>query len=237
MAATRLSRDLEKILVAISDAKIAEHSKKFFKTGKGQYGAEDKFLGIRVPILRQTAKDYRKELTLEDLVACLHSNWHEVRLFALIGMVNFYQHAGIDDQARTVTIYLKNRKYINNWDLVDCSAYQIIGAWHHDKDRIAVDRLIPMKHLWSRRIAMMSTFYHIRHNDLDDTFRYAEALLPDKEDLIHKVSGWMLREAGKRDENRLEDFLRRHTTNMPRTMLRYAIEKLPAERRKNFLNL
>ena len=234
---SRLARRVENKLTALGDADIARKAKSFFKTGPGEYGEGDKFIGIRVPVLRTTAKEYRNTLTLEDITECLHSEWHEVRLFALICMVNFYQRGSTTDQQRTVTAYFKYKNLINNWDLVDSSAYQIIGAWHHDKDRTRVDKLISMKHLWSRRIAMMSTFYHIRQNDLDDTYRYAEALLNDKEDLMHKVSGWMLREAGKRDTGRLEDFLTRQTPRMPRTMLRYAIEKLPAKRRKYFLNL
>lgn len=237
MATTTLSRKLEKQLIALGDKANAEKSKRFFKTGQGQYSVGDKFLGIRTPILRQTAKDHHDELTLEDLVAFLQSDWHEIRLFALFGMVNFFKRAGFEDQQRTVAAYFKNIKHINNWDLVDSAAYQIVGAWHHDKDRSPVDKLIPKKHLWSRRIAMMSTFYHIRQNDLDDTYRYAEFLLSDKEDLIHKVSGWMLREAGKRDTDRLEKFLDIHIDKLPRTMLRYAIKKLPAERRKYFLTL
>ena len=230
-------RTIETSLIAKGDTKVAEHSKSFFKTGPGEYGEGDKFIGLRVPILRETVKQNRDKLALEEIVEILHSEWHEVRLFALFAMVDYYQRACEKDQKRTVTAYLKNKQHINNWDLVDSSAYQIIGAWHHDKNRTTVDKLLSAKVLWSRRIAMMSTFYHIRQNDLDDTYRYAYALLGDKEDLMHKVSGWMLREAGKRDTKRLEEFLHRHAPTMPRTMLRYAIEKFPQAKRKILLSL
>lgn len=232
---TKATREIEKKLIAAGDRKIAEHSKSFFKTGPGEYGDGDKFLGLRVPVLRATAKQYRGQLTLTDIQQLLHNDWHEIRLFALIAMVDFYQRGTEKDQKQTVSAYFKNTKYINNWDLVDSSAYQIIGAWHHKKDRSRVDKLLVKKHLWSRRIAMMSTFYHIRQNDLDDTYRYAKSLLGDKEDLMHKVTGWMLREAGKRDTSRLESFLNEYAALMPRTMLRYAIEKLPAQKRKALL--
>lgn len=228
---------LENFLITQGDASIAEHSHRFFKTGAGEYGEGDKFLGIRVPTLRSLVKEHRDQLTLGQITELLHSEWHEVRLCALFLMVSHYQRGTEKDKKATVSAYLKNKKYINNWDLVDSSAYQIIGAWHHDKDRTTVDKLINAKQLWSRRIAMMSTFYHIRQNDLDDTYRYAEILLADKEDLMHKVTGWMLREAGKRDTARLESYIQNHVSQMPRTMLRYAIEKLPAKKRKQILSL
>ena len=209
----------------------------FFKTGPGEYGEGDKFIGLRVPVLRETVKQYRDKLSLEEIVEILHSEWHEIRLFALFAMVDFYKHTSEKNKKRTVTAYLKNKQYINNWDLVDSSAYQIVGAWHHNKDRTTVDKLVTARRLWSRRIAMMSTFYHIRQNDLNDTYRYAETLLGDKEDLMHKVSGWMLREAGKRDTGRLEAFLYQHAPVMPRTMLRYSIEKFSPAERKVFLSL
>jgi len=226
---------IEKSLIARGNTEIAEHSKRFFKTGPGEYGEGDKFLGIRVPVLRAAVKQHRGTLSLQEITEILKSEWHELRLFALFAMVDYYQRAPVTDQKRTVAAYLKHKRYINNWDLVDSSAYQIIGAWHHDRDRTPVDKLVKARILWSRRIAMMSTFYHIRQDDLDDTYRYAEVLLTDKEDLMHKVSGWMLREAGKRDTVRLESFLKKHASTMPRTMLRYATEKLPAVKRKQLL--
>lgn len=228
---------IEKSLIELANAEVALHSQSFFKTGSGEYGEGDKFLGIRVPVLRATIKQYRSDLTLTQMIKLLHSEWHEVRLCALFAMVDFYQRGSERDKKSTVTAYLKNKRYINNWDLVDSSAYQIIGAWHHSKDRSTVDKLIDARVIWSRRIAMMSTFYHIRQNDLDDTYKYATLLLDDKEDLIHKVSGWMLREAGKRDLPRLEQYLFEYATDMPRTMLRYSIEKFPAVKRKKFLTL
>jgi len=206
-------QSIQKSLIKKGNFEIAEHSKSFFKTGPGEYGEGDKFIGLRVPILRETVKQHRDKLALEEIVEILHSEWHEVRLFALFAMVDYYQRASEKDQKRTVV------------------------AWHHDKTRAPVDKLLNAKLLWSRRIAMMSTFYHIRQHDLDDTYRYAEALLGDKEDLMHKVSGWMLREAGKRDTKRLETFLHKHAPTMPRTMLRYAIEKLPPAKRKLLLSV
>ena len=229
--------EIEKRLIGLADKSIAEHSLRFFKTGPGEYGEGDKFLGIRVPVLRTLVKNHRDQLTLKQIVELLHSDWHEVRLFALYAMVSHYQRGTEKDKKTAVSTYLRYKKLINNWDLVDSSAYQIVGAWHHDKDRITVDKLVTARHLWSRRIAMMSTFYHIRQNDLEDTYKYAELLLTDKHDLMHKVSGWMLREAGKRDTRRLEKFIKTNAAQMPRTMLRYAIEKLPAEKRKQILAL
>jgi len=231
------AKTIEKSLVALADNAIAIKSRSFFKTGSGEYSEKDAFLGIRVPALRAAVKQHRDSLTLTQIVKLLHSDWHEVRLFALFSMVTFYQRGTERDKKSTVSAYFKNKRKINNWDLVDSSAYQIIGAWHHDKDRSAVDKLVLEKNLWSRRIAMMSTFYHIRQNDLEDTYRYATVLINDQEDLIHKVSGWMLREAGKRDTPRLEKFLTQHAPQMPRTMLRYSIEKLPSAKRKKLLQL
>jgi 3-methyladenine DNA glycosylase AlkD len=213
----------------------AEKCKQFFKTGPGEYAEHDKFLGIRVPQLRALVKQYRDTLTPEDCCELLQSEWHEYRLFALLCLVEHFQRGSTAQQRSIVGLYFKYKKYINNWDLVDASAYKIAGAWYFDKDRSRLHKMINAKSLWERRIPVIATFYYIRKNDLDDTFRYARELLQDKEDLTHKATGWMLREAGKRDTDRLREFLQSHINTMPRTMLRYAIEKLPAPERKSLL--
>lgn len=228
---------IEKSLLALKDIAAAKKSAGYFKTGPGEYSEGDKFLGIRVPVLRAEVKTQRYLITLNEIIELLHSEWHEVRLFALFAMVDHFNQGSDKQKKATVSAYLKNKKYVNNWDLVDSSAYHITGAWYFDKDRTQLDKLVTAKHLWSRRIAMVSTFYYIRQKDLDDTYKYAKLLINDPEDLMHKASGWMLREAGKRDTPRLEKFLTQHAPSMPRTMLRYAIEKLPIESRHELMAL
>ena len=222
-------------LMDCANPSYAEKCKKFFKTGPGEYAEHDRFLGIRVPQLRGLVKQYSTALTPEHCCELLQSEWHEYRLFALLCLVEHFQQGSTAQQKTIVRLYFKNIKRINNWDLVDTSAYKIAGAWYFDKDRSRLHKLINSKSLWERRIPVIATFYYIRKNDLDDTFRYASELLHDKEDLTHKATGWMLREAGKRDTDRLRDFLHRHLNTMPRTMLRYAIEKLPTSERKSLL--
>jgi len=228
---------LEKKLLSLGDPTIAAHSARFFKSGPGEYAEGQQIIGVRVPALRQLVKEQRTTITLPDALTLLKSPWHEVRLFALLAMVELYQRGDDKQKPKVVNAYLKHKKYINNWDLVDSSAYKITGAWYYDKDRSPLHKLVPSKHLWSRRIAILSTFYYIRQNDLDDTYKYSRLLLNDSEDLMHKACGWMLREAGKRDTPRLEDFLQQHGSTMPRIMLRYAIEKLPTTKRKKYMSL
>lgn len=227
---------LESQLEQLADAKIAAHSSRFFKTGAGQYGEGDCFLGIRVPVIRAELKRHRKTLTLDSAVRLLHSRWHEVRLFAVLALVDLYNRSRRDGERRAVVqAYLKHRARVNNWDLVDSSAPGITGAWYYSRNRARIDRLIEASSLWDRRIAVLSTLYYIRQSDCDDTFNYARLCLTDEEDLIHKACGWMLREAGKRDIEALHRFLDGHAVKMPRTMLRYAIEKLPEARRRAYL--
>jgi 3-methyladenine DNA glycosylase AlkD len=229
---TEVIRSLKKL----ADPKFAAGSQRFNKTGPGEYAEHDRFLGIRVPLIREQVKNYRDLLNLSDQSELLQNEWHEVRLFALLSMVDSFKRS--DDTARRQITqrYLKLKKHINGWDLVDVSAPQIVGGWYYNQDRAPVDKLITSKKLWDRRIAMLATFYYIRQEDLDDTFRYAGQLLSDPEDLMHKAAGWMLREAGKRDKKRLTDFLDQHAASMPRTMLRYAIEKLSPTARQRYLN-
>lgn len=228
---------LERELIALGNADIAAHSLRFFKTGAGQYGAGDQFLGIRMPVLRATLKRHQADITLDCAIRLLHSQWHETRMFALLAMVGLYARRGasVADKRSIVSGYLKHRKFVNNWDLVDSSAPAITGAWHFDRDRSRLDKMISAKSIWDRRIAMLSTFHYIRNDDLRDTFKYAQWLLDDSQDLMHKAAGWMLREAGKRDERQLCDFLDQFAHSMPRTMLRYSIERLPEPTRQSYL--
>lgn len=206
----------------------------FFKTGTGQYAEGDQFIGVTVPDLRKIAKQFMF-LTLDDLQALLESKINEERLLALIILIQQYQHG--TDQARETRyqFYMKNLKHVNNWNLVDASAHLIIGAHLWDKDRNALLALATSDILWERRISIVSTWSFIRKNDLTWTFKIAHLLQGDIHDLIHKAVGWMLREAGKRDQAQLVTFLDEHRCIMPRTMLRYAIEKFPEPMRKSFL--
>ena len=213
---------------------IAEHSKRFFKTGPGEYGEGDSFLGIRVPQIRDIAGKYGA-LPLPETQILLSSAYHEERLAALIILVNKFKKGNPDGRKAIYELYLSNTSFINNWDLVDVSAQHIVGRWLADKDRSTIYRLADSPDLWERRIGVMSTFHFIRQNDYSDTLAIAEQLLNDPHDLIHKATGWMLREIGNRDMKSLERFLQEHAVNMPRTMLRYSIEKLPKHKRKKYL--
>ncbi len=206
----------------------------FFKTGAGQYGEGDTFLGIRVPALRKLAKEYQN-LPPEKILTLLKSPYHEERLFALILFVNAFAQGDEIIKKKIYDLYLANPSYINNWDLVDISAPNIVGAFLMEKNKKPLYKLAKSKSLWERRIAILATFYFIKNNKFADTLKIAGILLQDKEDLIHKALGWMLRETGKRDIEPLESFLKEHCRVMPRTMLRYAIEKFTPSRRKMFL--
>ncbi len=205
----------------------------FFKTGKGEYGEGDVFLGIVVPDIRRTVKVYWKEMSLDDVVVILHSSFHEERLAALLILVEKYRHGSEGDKKKIFEVYLKNiKKYINNWDLVDLTAPHIVGGYLKDKDNGVLVRLARSKNLWERRVAILSTFNFIYSGECLETIKIAKILILDKQDLIHKAVGWMLREVGKRCSVKvLEGFLKEEATRMPRTMLRYSIERLPEERR------
>ncbi|MCF7809228.1 MAG: DNA alkylation repair protein [Candidatus Marinimicrobia bacterium] len=221
-------------LYALGDPVRAEHSQRFFKTGPGEYGAGDKFLGIRVPLQRALAKKY-KHATREDALELLKNEYHEVRLTALFLLVDLYKKADAEEKERIFDDYLSHAEYINNWDLVDSSALQIVGHFLYDKDRSMLYDLARSTDLWERRISIIATYYYIRQHAFEDTLGVSESLLEDQEDLIHKAVGWMLREVGKKSRTTEENFLKRHYMKMPRTMLRYAIEKFPEELRQAYL--
>lgn len=226
--------EIQKRLAALGDARVAEGSRRFFKTGPGQYGEGDLFRGIRVPVLRRLAKEY-ETISLPDAGRLLGSPFHEDRLLALLLLVRLYARGDGAAREKVYRLYLKSTRFINNWDLVDSSAEHIVGAFLRDRPREPLRRLAESADLWERRIAVLATFHFIRRGEFDETLAVARALLSDPEDLIHKAVGWMLREVGKRDPAALEGFLKEHCRRMPRTMLRYAVEKFPEEKRRLYL--
>jgi len=218
----------------LADPVRAAHSQKFFRTGIGQYGAGDRFLGIRVPQIREVAARYR-DLDLHVVQELLCNPIHEIRLLALVIMVSQFKKTDPSGQKAIYDLYLQNRHSVNNWDLVDLSAPTIVGGWLQTRSRTILHRLAKSKTLWDRRISVLATFWFIRGGDFDDALVLAEKLLDDSEDLMHKAVGWMLREIGKQDRSVEERFLNLHYKKMPRTMLRYAIEKFPATLRLKYL--
>ncbi len=220
---------IRKILLEKATVK-EQYLARFFKIGKGEYAEHDKFLGVTAPNLRVIASQY-KNLCLDDLQDIISSPFNEERLLALLILSSQFK----ENSQEVYQFYLQNIDYVNNWNLVDNSAHLIIGAYHENKPRDLLYELALSTSLWKRRIAMVSTWWFIKKNDLEDTFLLAKNLLNDKHDLIHKAAGWMLREAGKRDQIRLVSFLNKYKYEMPRTMLRYAIEKFPKEERQEFL--
>lgn len=207
---------------------------RFFKTGKGEYGEGDIFYGIKVPVQRNISKQF-KDLPFDDLKFLINSKVHEERLIAAFILVEQFQKGDEKKQKAVFDFYIKNRKGINNWDLVDLSAPKIVGQYLIDKDKSLLYKFANSKDLWEKRIAILSTFTFIRQHWFEDTFNISEILMHDAHDLIHKAVGWMLREVGNRDLESEEEFLRKHYKTMPRTMLRYAIEKFPEKKRKNYL--
>lgn len=253
-------------MIAQADPTQVEGLSRFFKTGPGQYGEGDCFLGIKVPVTRQVVKACWREVGLPELEECIRNEYHEVRLAALLALVEIFSHAKklpvkpevtlSDTQARSscptrsgisrqdcVVFYLSHTEFINNWDLVDLSCYPLLGVWLLDKDRtLLYDLARKGKTIWEQRIGIVSTMTFIRHGQLDDTFAIADILLHHPHDLIHKAVGWLLREAGKRDEAALKSWLQKdgpgagpRYQSMPRTMLRYAIEKFPESVRQQYL--
>ncbi len=225
---------VQKELRKYAHAKKATHASRFFKTGPGEYGEGDVFIGVVVPDTRRVAKMYQN-LSLSQLQEVLKSPIHEDRLLALVILTLQFAKASPEGQQKIFNFYLKNKKFINNWDLVDVTTPAIVGGWLFNRDRKILDSLVMSKRLWDRRIALLSTFYFIRNGDFQDALRFARLLLKDREDLIHKAAGWMLREIGKRDRLVLRNFLKKHATQMPRTMLRYSIEHLSKAEQKRFL--
>jgi 3-methyladenine DNA glycosylase AlkD len=209
-------------------------SQKFFKNGPGEYGEGDIFRGIRVPELRKLVKAYR-DLPIKEVKILLQSHIHEERLLALLILVRDFSSGDDATRKEIFELYLENTRYINNWDLVDASAEHLIGAYLIDEDKQPLYRLARSKSIWERRISIMSTFHFIKQNEFSETLKIAEMLLNDCEDLIHKAVGWMLREIGKRHLPAEESFLKAHYRQMPRTMLRYAIEKFPEPTRLLYL--
>ena len=227
-------QEINQHLLSLADQDFADHSQRFFKTAPGEYGYGDRFLGIRVPIIRQQVKRYQTA-SLTTSSRLLKSDYHEIRLFALLLLVEQFSRADEKRQVKIYDLYLANTRYINNWDLVDSSAHKIVGPYLENRDRAILQTLARSKSLWERRIAIIATFHFIRINQLDDSLDIAEQLLHDKEDLIHKAVGWMLREIGKREKNVEIAFLNKHYKSMPRTMLRYSIEKFSPRERNNYL--
>lgn len=221
-------------LAQLSNPEQAKKLSGFFKTGKGQYGEGDLFLGIPVPEQRKVAKKYT-HLSLNDVQKLLNNKTHEHRLTALLILISKYKKAENSGKEQIFNFYLKNTKNINNWDLVDLSAPKIIGDYLVNKDRLILYRLAKSNNLWERRISILSTFKFIANNDFNDALEISELLLHDKHDLIHKAVGWALREIGKRNQEVEERFLTKYCTQMPRTMLRYAIEKFDEKKRKFYL--
>lgn len=221
-------------LKSFADKERAEHALRYFKCGPGEYGEGDRFLGIKVPEVRKLAKRFAA-LPLPEVEALFHSEYHEARLLALFILVKRFEK-GDDVLRKTIyKLYLANTAYINNWDLVDSSAPQIVGGYLYGRERTVLFDLAGSDSLWERRIAMMATFFFIRQGEFADALAIAERLLHDTHDLIHKAVGWMLREIGNIDREVEERFLKEHYKTMPRTMLRYAIEKFPEDRRQKYL--
>ncbi len=229
--------ELKRELEELRNPEQAKIFQRFFKTGKGEYGEGDIFLGINVPAQRELARKYLI-LSLPKIQELLKSKIHEHRLIGLIILNEKYNKAKANEEekANIANFYLTNTKNINNWDLVDLSAQNILGDFLFDKKKDILYKLAGSENIWERRIAMISTFNFIKQEEFEDALRIAEILLKDNHDLIHKAVGWMLREIGKKDKAVLESFLRQHYKDMPRTMLRYAVEKFPEERKRDYLN-
>lgn len=225
---------IRKELKQLADSSKAKLLQGFFKTGPGEYGEGDIFLGIQVPRIREVERA-NKTCSLATIGALMKSRYHEERLLGLLLLVQRFNTASPAEQRKIFGIYLRNTNYINNWDLVDLSAPNIVGVYLLDKPRRHLRKLARSKSLWERRIAIVATAQFIRNGQFDDTLEIAEMLMNDREDLIHKAVGWMLREVGKRDMKTEEDFVRQHCSRMPRTMLRYAIERFPEPRRLKYL--
>ena len=217
-----------------SDKKKARLLQRYFKTGPGEYAEGDIFLGMTVPILRAMARQYQG-LDLDEAICLLKSAVHEERLLALLILIHKYNKAGLAGKEKIYKAYLAHSKYINNWDLVDVTAKHIVGDFLKDKDRAPLYKLARSPILWEKRIAVLSTFHFIANNDHEDSLKIAEILIGDSHDLIHKAVGWMLREVGKKDLGCEVQFLKKFSAGMPRTMLRYALERFPESKRRAYL--
>lgn len=236
MGAAGALRSVRRDIRKVATPERAASNRWFFKTAPGEYGHGDRFLGVTVPQLRTLAREYR-DMPLKYVVMLLRSPWHEERLLALLILVDQYVRGDVRARQEIHRIYLSNTRSINNWDLVDSSAAQIVGAHLDPRDRRVLRTLARSNSVWERRIAMIATYHYIRKRDFKDALAIAALLRRDEHDLIHKAVGWMLREIGKRDRGAEERFLRKHARRMPRTMLRYAIEKFPPPLRRKYLSL
>lgn len=225
-------------LQAKGTAERAEHAQRYFKTGKGEYAEGDVFWGITVPELRRIAAKYRKTMNIEEVLPLLKHEVHEARLIAVFILVGMFERGDMFTKEQVYNVYLKHTIYVNNWDLVDSSAHKIVGAYLlNQSDTSMLYQLAESSLMWDQRIAMVATLAFIKKGKLDNTFNLALKLIHHPHDLMHKAVGWMLREAGKKDLDRLREFLYAHSQNMPRTMLRYAIEKFPEVERKHILHV
>ena len=229
-----LVQNIQRKLQELGSREKAKVLQRFFKTGPGEYGEGDVFVGVKVPELRKLAKEYQK-ITVKEVKQLLRSAIHEERLLALFILVRKYSKGNEAEKKRIYELYLKSTQFINNWDLVDSSAHHIIGAFLKDKSKEPLYSLAKSMNLWERRISIISTFHFIKYDKYAETLKISEILLTDEQDLIHKAVGWMLREIGKRHLPTEEKFLRKHYKRMPRTMLRYAIEKFQEDKRQGYL--
>lgn len=227
-------KNIQRKLQQLGNRKTADALRRFFKTGPGEYGEGDVFIGVRVPELRKLVKEY-PDITIKEVMQLLNSTIHEERFFALLMLINKFSKGNETVKKRIYELYLQHTKFINSWDLVDGSAHHIVGAFLMDKNKEPVYRLAKSKNLWERRIAILSTFHFIKHDNYLETLKISKILLTDDQDLIHKAVGWMLREIGKRHMSTEEIFLKKYHKRMPRTMLRYAIEKFPESKRQKYL--
>jgi 3-methyladenine DNA glycosylase AlkD len=228
-------KQIQQRLRSFATKEKAAGLQRFFKTGPGQYGHGDRFIGVMVPQVRQVVKEFA-DAPLSEALKLLRSPIHEERLLALLLLVRQFEQGDDEARKRIYTRYLNSTKYINNWDLVDLSAPKIVGPFLESRSRKPLYRLVRSRSLWERRIAILATFHFIRQSDFTDALALAESLLDDDHDLMHKAVGWMLREVGKKDTTVLEGFLKKHHRRMPRTALRYAIERFPETKRKRYLN-
>jgi 3-methyladenine DNA glycosylase AlkD len=227
-------RNIQRKLLQLGSEEKAKVLQRFFKTGPGEYGEGDVFIGVRVPELRRLVKEY-PDITINQVMQLLGSTVHEERFFALLMLVSEFSKGDETVKKRIYELYLQHTKFINSWDLVDGSAHQIVGAFLMDKSKDPIYHLAKSNSLWERRIAILSTFHFIKHNNYAEALKISKILLTDDQDLIHKAVGWMLREIGKRHILTEEIFLKKYYKRMPRTMLRYAIEKFPESKRKKYL--
>jgi 3-methyladenine DNA glycosylase AlkD len=230
-----MTMTLKQSILQLANPERAIGTARFFKTGKGQYGEGDIFIGVSNPQVQAVVKEFYENMEFAEIQELINDKMHELRFAGLLILVAQYQKASKNQQQIIVDFYLKNLSQINNWDLVDCSAYKILGKFLLDKDRQVLYDLAGTGHLWSERVAVVSTMELIRNGQFTDTFRLSEIFLTHPHDLMHKACGWMLREVGKREELALEEFLDEHLTKMPRTMLRYAIEKMEEKKRLRYL--